>query len=53
MDLLLFMLPFMLALGTAFLGLFVWAVRHAQYDNLEDEKHRIFFDEPDPHTTRD
>lgn len=45
MGLLVFMLPFMLALGGAFLAMFFWAVTHAQYEDLEGEKHRIFFDE--------
>jgi cbb3-type cytochrome oxidase maturation protein len=44
MDLLVFMLPFMLALGGAFLGLFLWAVKGAQYDDPEGDKLRIFMD---------
>jgi cbb3-type cytochrome oxidase maturation protein len=47
MDTLLFMLPFMVAVGTAFVAMFLWAIRAGQYDDLEGEKHRIFF-EPDP-----
>ncbi len=43
-----FMLPFMLAVAGAFLGLFLWAVRTSQYEDLEGEKHRIFFDETPP-----
>ena len=45
MDVLLFMLPFMLAVAVAFLGLFLWAVSGSQYDDPEGEKHRIFFDD--------
>jgi cbb3-type cytochrome oxidase maturation protein len=47
MDTLLFMLPFMVAVGGAFVAMFLWAIRTGQYDDLEGEKHRIFF-EPDP-----
>ena len=49
MDLMLMMLPFMLAIGGAFLGLFIWAVNARQYEDPEGEKHRIFFeDDPAP-----
>jgi cbb3-type cytochrome oxidase maturation protein len=49
MDLMLMMLPFMLAIGGAFLGLFIWAVEARQYEDPEGEKHRIFFeDDPAP-----
>jgi cbb3-type cytochrome oxidase maturation protein len=41
------MLPFMVAVGAAFVAMFLWAIRAGQYDDLEGEKHRIFF-EPDP-----
>lgn len=44
---LLFMLPFMVLVGLAFTGAFLWAIRTGQYEDLEGEKHRIFF-EPDP-----
>lgn len=45
MSLMIFMLPFMLAMAAVFLGLFLWAVRTSQYEDLEGEKHRIFFDD--------
>jgi cbb3-type cytochrome oxidase maturation protein len=45
MSLFLFMLPFMLAVGGVVLGGFVWAVRADQFDDLEGEKHRIFFED--------
>lgn len=41
----LFMLPFMLTLGGAFLGLLVWAVRTLQYEDLEGDPQRIFFED--------
>lgn len=43
MDVMLFMLPFMIVVALAFLGLFLWAVKGHQYEDLEGEKHRIFF----------
>ncbi|MEB3330215.1 MAG: cbb3-type cytochrome oxidase assembly protein CcoS [Candidatus Sericytochromatia bacterium] len=46
METLLFMLPFMVTVGVAFVAMFLWAIRAGQYDDLEGEKHRIFF-EPD------
>jgi cbb3-type cytochrome oxidase maturation protein len=46
METLVFMLPFMVAIGLLFLSMLVWAVRSRQYEDLEGEKHRIFF-EPD------
>lgn len=45
MDLLLFMLPFMLAIGGALLGCLIWAVRSDQFEDLEGEKHRILFED--------
>lgn len=47
MDLMLWMLPFMALVGLAFVAAFLWAIRTGQYEDLEGEKHRIFF-EPDP-----
>lgn len=47
MSLMLFMLPFMLALGGALLAVFLWAVRQDQFEDLEGEKHRIFFEDMD------
>ena len=36
-------LPLTLLSGGALLGLFVWALRAEQFEDLEDHKHRIFF----------
>lgn len=48
METLVFMLPFMVAVGLVFLGMLVWAVRSRQYEDLEGEKHRIFFETDSP-----
>lgn len=45
MALLLFMLPFMLAVGACVLGGFVWAVRSDQFEDLEGQKHRFAVEE--------
>ena len=47
MEMLLIMLPFMMAIGGVLLGLLVWAIRNNQFEDLEGEKHRIFFDDED------
>lgn len=50
MSILWFMLPMCTALGGGLLALFIWALRHGQFEALEDEKHRIFFHDPmEPH----
>jgi cbb3-type cytochrome oxidase maturation protein len=45
MSLLYFMLPFMLTLGGVLVVLLVWAIRSDQFEDMEGEKHRIFFEE--------
>ncbi|HEY9723603.1 MAG TPA: cbb3-type cytochrome oxidase assembly protein CcoS [Oscillatoriaceae cyanobacterium] len=45
MRLMLFMLPCMLLLGGVFLTLFVWAMRHDQFEDLEGEKYRMLRDD--------
>ena len=44
MSLLWFMLPVMLLMGGGLLALFAWAVRHGQFEDLDDAKDRIFFE---------
>jgi cbb3-type cytochrome oxidase maturation protein len=44
MDILGLMLPMMLLIGGAMLGGLIWAIRSGQFDDLEDEKYRIFDD---------
>jgi cbb3-type cytochrome oxidase maturation protein len=46
MSLLIVMLPLMIGFALVLLGGLMWAVRHGQFEDMEGEKHRIFFDEP-------
>lgn len=46
MSLLIVMLPLMIGFALVLLGGLLWAVRHGQFEDMEGEKHRIFFDEP-------
>jgi cbb3-type cytochrome oxidase maturation protein len=45
MDAIGFLLPLALALGGVFAGLFLVAVRHGQFDDLDDPPERILHDE--------
>lgn len=45
MEVFYFMIPFMLFIGTVLVGFFVWAVKSGQYEDLETQKYRIFFEE--------
>ena len=47
MSLLVVMLPMMLGFALMRLALLLWAVRNGQFEDLEGEKHRILFDNPD------
>ena len=42
MEILSLMLPLMLGIATLLLTGLVWAIRSGQFDELEDEKYRIF-----------
>jgi cbb3-type cytochrome oxidase maturation protein len=45
-SLLMVMLPLMIGFALVLLGGLLWAVHHGQFEDMEGEKHRIFFDEP-------
>jgi cbb3-type cytochrome oxidase maturation protein len=45
MNILAFLIPIALALGSAFVVAFVVAARKGQYDDLETPAHRILFDD--------
>ena len=45
MSILLVMLPLILTPGAAALALFAWAVQANQFEDLEDAKYRIFFED--------
>ena len=44
MTAILFLLPVALVLGGVFAGLFIYAVRSGQYDDLDDPPERILHD---------
>ena len=44
MTAILFLLPVALVLGAIFAGLFIYAVRSGQYDDLDDPPERILHD---------
>lgn len=46
MDALYFLVPAALALSAMGLALFVWAVQHGQFEDLEGPRWKILFDEP-------
>ena len=45
MDVLLYLIPFALALGLAGLAAFLWALRSGQFEDLEGAGNRILFDD--------
>jgi cbb3-type cytochrome oxidase maturation protein len=44
MNAIVFLLPIALLLGAVFLGLFIWAAKHGQFDDLDDPPERILHD---------
>ncbi len=47
MNALEFLIPISLALGVLGLGLFFWALKNGQYEDVTGAAHRIFIDEDD------
>ncbi len=45
MNAVLFLLPLALILGAVFVGIFVWAAHHEQFDDLDDPAERILHDD--------
>ena len=45
MNILFFMLPVMALIGISLVGAFFWAVKSEQFEDLESQKYRIFFDD--------
>ena len=48
MEVIYLLIPGMIFLGLAMVGVLVWAVRSGQYDDLEGDGQRILMDEDDP-----
>ncbi|HEX8664301.1 MAG TPA: cbb3-type cytochrome oxidase assembly protein CcoS [Beijerinckiaceae bacterium] len=45
MDVLIFMIPIALFLGTTGLAAFLWALRNGQYDDIDGAEHRVLMDD--------
>ncbi|HEX2552421.1 MAG TPA: cbb3-type cytochrome oxidase assembly protein CcoS [Microvirga sp.] len=45
MDVLVFMIPIALCLGTAGLCAFLWALRSGQYDDIDGAEYRVLADD--------
>jgi len=45
MNVVFFMLPMMLFIGLIIISLFIWALKSEQFEDLEAQKYRIFFDD--------
>ncbi|MDD0853396.1 cbb3-type cytochrome oxidase assembly protein CcoS [Halobacteriovorax sp. GB3] len=45
MNIIYFLLPLALLLGAVFIGLFIWATKQGQYDDLETPAHRMLLDD--------
>ncbi|EQC43771.1 cbb3-type cytochrome oxidase assembly protein CcoS [Bacteriovorax sp. Seq25_V] len=52
MNVIYFMLPLALILGALFVGLFVWATKSGQYDDLDTPAKRMLFDDDKLETKR-
>lgn len=48
MEILYLLIPISVILVSIGIGVFVWAVRSGQFDDLEGPAHRILMDEQDP-----
>jgi cbb3-type cytochrome oxidase maturation protein len=46
MNILLFLIPVALFLGSLGLGAFFWSLRTKQFEDLDGAAHRILFDDP-------
>lgn len=45
MEIIIFLLPMALLLGIFFIGAFIWATIHGQYDDVETPKYRMLLDD--------
>lgn len=44
MNVIIFLLPLAILLGALFAGLFIWAAKRGQFDDLDDPPERILHD---------
>ncbi len=47
MDVIYWLIPFVLIIGLIMLAVLVWAIKSGQYDDLEGEASRILMDDED------
>lgn len=52
MNILYLLIPISLIFVAIAIGLFVWAIKSGQYDDLEGPAHRILMDDDDPRIPR-
>lgn len=52
MDILLFLIPLSLVVIAIAIGVFLWAIKSGQFDDLEGPAHRILMDDDDPRIPR-
>ncbi|SCZ60989.1 cbb3-type cytochrome oxidase assembly protein CcoS [Thiohalomonas denitrificans] len=48
MDVIYTLIPAMILIGLAMVGVLIWAIRKGQYDDLEGDANRILMDDDDP-----
>lgn len=48
MEMLMLLIPVALTLSGLGLALFVWAVKHAQFDDMEGPRWRLLYEEDEP-----
>lgn len=48
MDVLYWLIPAVIIIGLAMVGLLIWAIKSGQYDDLEGEANRILMDDDEP-----
>lgn len=53
MEILFYLIPIAMVLLAVAIGIFFWAVRSGQYDDMEGPAHRILMDDDPPSAPRD
>jgi cbb3-type cytochrome oxidase maturation protein len=53
MEILFYLIPIAMVLLAIAIGIFFWAVRSGQYDDMEGPAHRILMDDDPPPASRD
>lgn len=52
MEIINYLIPLALLLGATFVGLFIWATKSGQFDDLETPSRRMLFEEENINKTR-